>query len=216
MSTYNSIIEAVQKKLLEYTYADFTTKQKSITKLFPKYPPRVKAIYANGGVKAVEKFPNYWKFTVASGTKQGVSYDVFLRFKNIVGLLRKYVPNKQLWTKDGEDINYQALAPEIFNLANFEMDCTCPADLYWGPEYQKTKKYAQYGHEENRPPNIRNPHKFGIVCKHQGAVLERLPVYTGELAGWLKTNYADEVGRILKALKDYEDDINAQEVEGGA
>ena len=44
---------------------------------------------------------------------------------------------------------------------NFALDAgvyvhNCPADLYWGGEYIKTQRQAQYDHEENRPPDIRN------------------------------------------------------------
>lgn len=209
MSLFTTLTEKVQVKLNEINYNDFKVKQKTITKLFPKFPERKKAIYANGGIRLSEQFPEVWWFKVSSGTKQGLEYDVYLQFKNIPAVLKQFVPNKALWKKDQGSVNYNLLAPEVFNVVDFAMDCSCPADLYWGPEYQKTQKQAQFGDQENRPPVVRNPKQYGFVCKHQDDVLERLPFYTGDFARFLRTFYGDDIQRMV-------DEINAKEVEGGA
>lgn len=222
MSLFNKLTEAIQVELNELTYNGFKTKQKSITKLFPKFPERKKAIYANGGVRLSEQFPELWWFKVASGTKQGTSYDVYLRFKNILPTLQQFVANKQLWVKAGNTVNYNLLAPEVLNVIDFEMDCSCPADLYWGPEYQKTQYKntpggtAQFGDQEDRAPQVRNPRQYGLVCKHQDDVLERLPFYTGDFAKFLKTFYDAQIQKMVQEILNKEEDTNATEVEGGA
>ena len=216
MSLFTKLTEAIQVKLNELDYGGFKSKQKSITKLFPKFPERKKAIYANGGIRLSEQFPEVWWFKVASGTKTGVEYDVYLHFKNLPATIKQFVANKDLWTKDQTAVNYNLLAPEVFNVVDFAMDCSCPADLYWGPEYLKTQRQAQFGDQENRPPKVRNPKQYGLVCKHQDDVLERLPFYTGDFAKFLKTFYDKEIQVMVKDILDKEEAINATEVEGGA
>jgi hypothetical protein len=215
MSLYNSLIDIVKQQLFELKYSEFVQKQKSITKLFPKYPERVQAINANGGIRIIHQFPEVWQFKVASGTKKGVSYTVFLRFKNIKELLAEYVPNKQLWLKSGDGINYNLLAPEIFDKVDIEMGCSCPATLYWGKDFIRTQNKAQWGDGETRPPDIRNPNRYGIACKHGGDVLERLPFYTSTFASFLKSFYSGEVNELLKKVLEREEEVAAHEVEGG-
>lgn len=216
MSLFTKLTETIQVRLNELDYGGFKSKQKSITKLFPKFPERKKAIYNNGGIRLSEQFPELWWFKVHSGTKEGVEYDVYLHFKNLLPTIQQFVGNKELWTKDQTSVNYNLLAPEVFNVVDFAMDCSCPADLYWGPEYQKTQKQAQFGDQENRPPKVRNPKQYGLVCKHQDDVLERLPFYTGDFAKFLKTFYDKDVQKMFQEILDKQEDVNATEVEGGA
>jgi hypothetical protein len=215
MSIYSRILENLQR-LDELDYRGFTTKQRDITQLFPQYNQRVQAVNANGGIKLVMQLPEVWKFKVASGTKQGKSYDVFLRFKNLSQVLKEFIPNKQLWKKDGSGINLNLLAPEVFNKVDMELSCSCPATLYWGQNYIRTQKQAQFGPPENRAPNIKNPKQYGIACKHGGDVLERLPFYTSTFASWLKSFYSKEIDALVKEIKDKQEDIEAKEVEAGA
>jgi hypothetical protein len=215
MSLYSSLLENLQR-LNELNYDGFVNKQKSITKLFPKYSGRLKDISANGGVKLVTQLPEVWKFKAASGTKPGKSYDVFLHFKNVKELLTQFVPNKNLWKKDGTGISYNLLAPEILAVVDMAMSCSCPATLYWGQDYIRTQDDAQFGNPETRSPDKRNPGKFGVTCKHGGEVLKRLPMYTSTFASWLKTFYGADILRLVKELQNKEEDIASKEVEGGA
>jgi len=185
----------------EYTYADFVKKQRSVTKLFPTFMQRTKQVRQNGGVRLVEQFPEVWKFKVSSGTEAGKSYDVWLHFKNLPEMIKKYAADESLWTTDGKRANYNALAPEILNNMDYETDCTCPADTFWGPEYVKTQKKGQFGNQEYRPPNVRNPKQHGILCKHGHNVWTKLPFYTSSFAGFLKYFWADEIQAVVDLTK---------------
>ena len=201
MSLYTEILENL-KRIDEITYSRVLNKQRSITRLFPTFFQRVKAISANGGIRLVQQLPEVWKFKVVSGTQYGKSYDVYLRFKNVKEVIRKFIGNKKLWKKDGTGINLNLLAPEVFNKVDLEIDCTCPADSYWGSEYIKTQRQAQYGKQELRAPKIRNPKQYGIMCKHSHDVFQRLPFYTSTFASWLKSFYKKDIDEMVKEVLD--------------
>jgi hypothetical protein len=57
-------------------------------------------------------------------------------------------------------------------LAPMKYFCTCPAFLYWGSLYNASKdKYLIRGQkEETRKPDIRDPERENLVCKHISAV----------------------------------------------
>jgi len=61
--------QLVEKILKEYNYTDVMRKQRSITKLFPSFYDRVKAVGNNGGIRMEEMLPETWRFKVQSGTK---------------------------------------------------------------------------------------------------------------------------------------------------
>jgi len=142
-----------------------------------------------------------WHFKVHSGTKDGLKYDVYMKLKNPEEMIQKYVANKKLWKKDMSGVDHSKMAAEIFNDVDLEMDCSCPADLYWGPEYIKTQRKAQYGDQENRPPKKRNPKQYGINCKHAQSVVTALPFYVVTLAGYLKKYYANEIKKVEDKVK---------------
>lgn len=50
--------------------------------------------------------------------------------------------------------------------------CTCPAYTFWGSKYIATKKGYNINSKgrEDRPPNVRDPKRKNIVCKHIAAV----------------------------------------------
>ena len=205
MSIYAAMTEAI---INELKYGGFMVKQKSVTKLFPKFGDRVNAVDANGGITLVNKTPDLWTFAVASGTKPGVKYTVYLYFKDLPEMINKWASDNRLWDKEQKQINYNELAAEIFNDANLESDCNCPADLYWGPEYIKTQYKnrpggkAQYDHEEDRAPKIRNPKKYGIVCKHAYNVFKRLPFYTQTFANFLKQYWAKDIQKVVDRARE--------------
>ena len=214
MSLFTKLTEAVQKQLFELDYNGFKSKQKSVTRLFPKFPERKKAIYANGGIRLSEQFPELWWFKVASGTQAGVEYDVYLHFKNLLDTIKKFVGNKELWTKDGLRINFNALSPQVFNTVDMATSCSCPATKFWGPDYIRTQRQAQFGDQENRPPKVRNPKQYGALCKHGDDVFERLPFYTGDFAKFLKTFYSEEIQKMVDEIRQKEEEQLAIENEG--
>lgn len=189
-------------KLLEYTYNNMARKQLSVNRLFPTFPDRVKAVAAHGGVRLKEMFPETWHFTVASGTQDDVKYDIYVKFKNIYEQLKRFVPDQRLWKKDGSGVDYRKLAAEVFNTVDLETSCSCPASLYWGPDYIRTQRQAQYGEPEDRRPKIRNPREYGSLCKHGDLVWEVLPAYTMTFAKHLKQYYSKTVEQLEKTAID--------------
>lgn len=185
--------------LNELNYNGVMRKQASIGKLFPTFPQRVRDVAAQGGVTLVEKMPDTWHFKVPSSKGDGVKYDVYVRFVNLEEMLKKYSADKRLWNKAGTKVNYTLLASEVLNSVDIETDCACPADLYWGPEYIKTQRGAQYDHEENRPPKKRNPKEYGIICKHGELVFEVLPMYTTTFSEFLRLYWVDVIENSVEA-----------------
>lgn len=191
--------QLVEKILREITYNGIMRKQASIGRLFPTFPSRVRAVAAQGGVTLVEKMPDTWHFKVPSSKGDGVKYDVYVRFRNIEEMIKKYASDKRLWNKAGTRVNFTLLASEVLNSVDIETDCACPADLYYGGEYLKTQRKAQYDHEENRPPDVRNPKQYGIMCKHGELVFEVLPMYTTTFAEFLRMYWVDVVDNAVDA-----------------
>jgi hypothetical protein len=188
-------------QLLEITYNGVMRKQQSITRLFPTFYKRVDKVKQAGRITLVDMYPDVWLFVAPSSSGRG-HYDLHLHFKDIEKQLEKFVPNRKLWNEDETGVDYNKLGPEVMNQVNLEMDCTCPADLYYGPEYIKTQRQAQFGPPENRPPKIRNPKKYGIICKHQQALMDKLPSYNFTFNGFLKKFYSKEIEAIFnKTIK---------------
>ena len=333
------------KKLCEITLSGISKKQKDITNLFPTFYDRVKAIGEKGGVRLMSLTAHEWNFRIHSGTENNKWYAGEFYIKDMSALLKKYVPNKDLWTKDGKKVDLRKVARAIFFDADVEVSCSClvgetkiplldgrtltmeeiykeygsdrsfwiyasdengdfvparayslgvtgntanlvevfldndrsikctpdhlfrmrdgsykeaqdlkpndslmplyrhhkvvrveklsyektvpvydltvekyqnfltdagvfvhncPAQQYWGPAYQLTKADAKYGRKEYRAPKKRNPHEFGISCKHVQALLNVLPFYITTIAKWLKEKYRDEI-------KDLQDNTLKQE-----
>jgi hypothetical protein len=197
---YSTLIEQI---IQELAYNGIMRKQASIGKLFPTFPARVRAVAAAGGATLTEQLPETWHFKVPSSGKSnnGVDYDVYIRFANLDEMIKKYAPDRRLWNKAGSFVDYRLLASEILNNIDIETDCSCPADLYYGAEYIKTQRTAQYGRQENRPPKIRNPHQYGALCKHGELVFEVLPAYTTTFASFLKRYWSEEVVDAIELSK---------------
>jgi hypothetical protein len=93
----------------------------------------------------------------------------------------------------------------------------CKADTYWGPEYIKTQygagdkdKTAQFGVQQDKPPVIRNPKKYGIVCKHAHDVLMVLPMYSSTFGTWLNDFYGKEIQTAVDTVKMEEEKPQAE------
>ena len=186
-----------QQILNELTYNGFVRKQKSVTSLFPTFHQRVAAVASRGGIELMSQFPEVWQFKVSSGTKPGVRYDVALKFKNIPEMIKKFASDRRLWNKAGTNVDLRLLSSEILNNVDMEADCSCPADTFWGPEYIKTKRDAQFGDKEYRPPDVRNPRQYGIICKHSHEVFADLPMYNSTFANHLKSFYSKDIANAV-------------------
>jgi len=177
--------------LLELNYTDIANKQRSIVNLFPPFRGRVDTVKNNGGVRMVGYSKDLWKFTVASGTEQGKSYTIRVFFADVENAIRTGAEQRGNWTKDGQHLNLNKIGHWVIVHAELLLSCTCPASQFWGPNYQRTKDRAELDHDEIRPPKIRNPHEYGINCKHVQVIFDVLPFYNGTMATQLKKYYKD-------------------------
>jgi cytochrome c556 len=208
MTNYTSLLD----NLNELKYGGFLRKQRSVPKLFPTFYDRVIKVEHAGKIKLINQSLDLWTFRVPSATRPGFRYNVYVKFKNIEEILPKYVSDKHLWNEDKTDVDYKKVAAEVLNNLDLESDCTCAADLYWGPEYIKTQRHAQYGDQENRPPKIRNPRQYGIVCKHGQVVFDALPMYTTTFAKFLQKFWSKEIERIVGELRSEEEVVIKPEI----
>lgn len=184
--------------LLEATIGDLLRKQGSITSLFPSFNDRVRKV---NDINLSETTPFIWKFTVASASKPGHRYDVYVRWKNVAEVLKEKVLNMKLWKKDDSDIDIRLLAPEVMNDTDVELFCSCPADIYYGGQYIRTQKHAKYTEPETRPPVKKNPKQYGAFCKHTQKVFNQLPFYITRFGSWLKKNYNEDIEELAKQAK---------------
>jgi len=190
---YINILETI---LNEETYNKLLRKQASIGRLFPNFSDRVKKVAQKGGVKLVDMQPEVWHFKVNSASKDGVRYDNYIRFLNIVEILKKWVFNRNMWVSNEEHVDYRKLAAEVMNDVDIETDCDCFADLYYGGEYIRTQRRSKYGDKENRPPVKKNPKQYGSMCKHGQLVFDVLPFYVSTFSSYLKKFYKPEIDRL--------------------
>ena len=198
------LIEKLQEvSINEATLRDIKRKQNSITRLFPSFFDRVEAVVDKGGIRLKDIEKEYWVFNIHSGTKDDVWYTAYLRFKNIVPLVEILVKDRRLWNRDRTKINYNKLANEFIRKVDLKVDCSCPAQLYWGQAYilSRPKYDAKFGDPENRSPRIRNPKQYGAVCKHLQTLLKVFPFYGTTIINWLKRFYGNEIARFEKEIK---------------
>ena len=200
-------MDDILKQLNEISLSGVAKKQKDITKLFPTFHDRVKSVGNMGGVRLSSLKSNVWEFKIHSGTDSSKRYDVQFHIKDIVGLVQKHAANKELWTSDGMHVDLRKVAHAIFFDADVQTQCSCPSFVYHGFSYISSRpKYdLKYGKKENRPPNVRNPHQHGIICKHLTALLKVLPFYLTSIAKWLKKYYAKEIKAIQNQVRKEEE-----------
>ena len=55
-----------------------------------------------------------------------------------------------------------------------KMWCTCPAWQYWGAAFNSTEQKYNLEKKEDRPPDIRDPDREYLMCKHTLAVLRNI------------------------------------------
>jgi hypothetical protein len=195
---FNDLFE--QFDMDEATASQIQRKQKSINRLFPQFPERVKAIQDKGGLRLKNVEQDTWKWKIHSGTKKDVWYDAVVHFKNVEPLLRKLVADRRLWNKDRTKVNLNKLSREFMKRADIQLECSCPAQKYWGGDYvlSRPKYDAKYGDKEDRAPNIRNPKQYGAHCKHLQNLFKALPFYADTMAKWLNDFYPEMIGEVEK------------------
>lgn len=203
----------IKQRLEEASYDQLVKKQDDITNLFPQFDDRVKAVAKRGGVDMISMSPAKWEFTIQSGTydaskpelmkkqKHPKEYDAIINFSNLVDMIKNIaVKEKAVWNDRHDKLNLQKLSRAIFYDSNLQIYCSCPADLYWGGHYIRTKhkdaKGSKYTAPETRPPNIRNPKQHGAFCKHLQVLMDSLPFYISTMATFLKRHYMKEITAI--------------------
>lgn len=193
---FNDLFE--QFDMDEATASQIRRKQKSIGKLFPQFPDRVKAVQDKGGLRLKNVDQETWKWKIHSGTKSDVWYDAVLHFKGVEPLLRKLAADRRLWNKDRTKVNLNKLSREFLKRADIQLECSCPAQKYWGGDYvlSRPKYDAKYGDPENRAPNVRNPKQYGAHCKHLQNLFKALPFYADTVAKWLNDFYPELIGEV--------------------
>jgi len=191
--------EDLFNELNEATFDTIRRKHRSINKLFPDFAAKTKGVERNGGLRLVSMDKNRWTFKVHSGTKKDVWYEDHILFKGVEEVLKKVVMNRRLWSKSGDKADMRQVAHEFMKKVDVEVSCTCPAFRYWGPSYilSLSKYSAQYSMDnpETRAPNVRNPRKYGAVCKHLDRVLKVMNFYGTTITKWLVQFYGDEIAR---------------------
>jgi len=198
----NNLVNTIVQEL---KFAGVKRKQKTITNLFPTFHDRVKAVATKGGLRLVKEEPGLWHFKIHSGTKNNVWYDAYVQFTDIDQMLKRFVKNRHLWVRDKSKVDMRKLANKILYETQIKVYCSCPAFQYWGPAYiLSLNKYdAKYSDKEKRPPRIRNPKRYGAVCKHLQGLLNALSFYEGTMASYLTKFYSEEI-------KKYEDEIKKE------
>jgi hypothetical protein len=193
--------------IIEATAADIRRKHRSIKRLFPDFDAKTKGVEDMGGLRLVDQDASTWKFQVHSGTKNDVWYDDYLHFKNVKPTLEKLVKDRRLWVRDKTKVDLRKLATAFMKVADIQVFCSCPAFQYWGPAYilSLSKYDAKYTDDEHRPPRVRNPKKYGALCKHFDRVMKVLPFYGSTLAKWIKDFYAKDIEQWeLEAMEEFD------------
>lgn len=184
-------------KILEATATDIRRKHRSIKRLFPDFDLKTKGVEDKGGLKLVDQDAKTWKFKIHSGTQEGLWYDAYLSFKNVESTLERMVKDRRFWVTNKTRVDLRKLAKAFMNKADIQLFCSCPAFTYWGSAYiLSLDKYdAHYTRKEVRPPSVRNPKKYGAVCKHLDRLLKVLPFYGSTFAKWIKDFYAKDIAK---------------------
>jgi len=187
-------------KLIEATLGQLARKQQSVTRLFPDFfsnPEKVPGVISKGGVRLEGITEDRWNFKVHSGTEEDLWYDVVIRWKDLKKDVEKLVSDRRNWTKDKKRADLRKIAAKLFKSGNVELECSCPADLYWGKHYIRSQdKYkAKYGEPETRYPEVRNPKLYGAYCKHIQVLMRTLPFYKSTIANWLNKQFKELIQR---------------------
>jgi len=189
------------RQLDEMSIPKMEAGQASVGRLFKDFDGKVGGVATAGGIKLRDESKGVWKFKVASGTqgKRDV-YDLIIYWSDLPKQIAKFGRDKRVWKDDGTGIDLSKLAQAIFDEADIKVQHNCPAWLYWGFKYMATKNKMAYADFERRPPDIRNPQRLGVGCKHFQLWLERIPFYTGTLAGHIGRYYRREVQQAERGI----------------
>lgn len=183
------------EKILEANATAIRRKHRSIKRLFPDFDAKTKGVEDKGGLRFVDQDAETWKFKIHSGTESGLWYDAYLHFKDVKSTLERFVKDRSLWVANKTKVDFRKLSKKFMDKADIQLFCSCPAFKFWGPAFiLSLDKYdAHYTRREERPPSVRNPKRYGAVCKHLDRLLKVLPFYGGTMSKWLKDFYEKDI-----------------------
>lgn len=192
------------EQLLEATASDIRRKHKSIKRLFPDFDAKTKGVEDKGGLRLTDQDVSTWKFKIHSGTKKDVWYDAYIHYNNIKPTLERMVKDRRLWVADKSRIDLQKLARQFMDKVDIQLFCSCPAFQYWGPAYiLSLGKYdAKHTRREIRPPRVRNPRQYGMLCKHLDRLMKALPFYGSTMSKWIKDFYSKDIAKWEEEAKE--------------
>jgi len=182
-------------KILEADAAAIRRKHRSIKRLFPDFDDKTKGVEDKGGLRFVDQDAETWKFKIHSGTQSDLWYDAYLHFRDPKSTLERFVKDRSLWVADKSKVDFRKLSKKFMNKADIQLFCSCPAFKFWGPAFiLSLDKYdAHYTRKEERPPSVRNPKRYGAVCKHLDRLLKVLPFYGSTMSKWIKDFYEKDI-----------------------
>ena len=100
----------------------------------------------------------------------GKSYNQYVKFVDF----KKFEPALLLlFLIDTPDDKINNFLKTFLQYGEVKLFCEDPSFLYFGAKYNLTQIKSCYGPGENRPPDIRDPSRNFLVCKHLWLVLER-------------------------------------------
>lgn len=147
-----------------------------------------------------------------SSVKGIVTRKRFRRFKFLVKSTESYSsPKGHLVSFMFPDVYLREMyvSPKGRNPRNtrIKMWCTCPAWQYWGAAFNSTDQKYNLEKKENRPPDIRDPNREYLMCKHTLAVLRNIQRSTFPdlilrfAMGYLEKQLSSGGGKRIKKIK---------------
>lgn len=90
--------------------------------------------------------------------------------------------------KESKGKNLNKILNNAFKNYDLKLGCTGESFKYYGYAYLLTKEYDSIHPKfrENRKPDVRNPKRQGIICKHLDLVLRVLPFNQGKIIKEIK------------------------------
>ena len=132
----------------------------------------------------------------------GKSYKQFVKFVDF----KKFEPALLLlFLIDTPDDKINNFLKTFLQYGEVKLFCEDPSFLYWGSKYNLTQIKSCYGPGENRPPDIRDPLRNFLVCKHLWLVLDKfeksITEFIKELLPYYKAAFGLHSPTGLKRLK---------------
>ena len=115
------------QQLDELALPGVVRKQKSITRLFPDFPAKVRGVANKGGLRLRNIEPDRWHFKIHSGTEDDLWYDAYIYFKDIDRYLNAAVRDRKILTKSKEQFDLRKLAKKMLYHVDMQLSCSCPA-----------------------------------------------------------------------------------------